>query len=64
MSNETHDDCGVIDCPWPECGKPWGDLWDYHWSSRSEIETECPHCGRPILLSRQESVDYAARVSK
>lgn len=48
-----------IKCPW--CGEMNRDLWDHGWGHREELETECGHCDKPILLSRVVSVDYTAR---
>lgn len=43
-------------CPW--CRKEIRDLWDFAWDNDEEIETECPSCGEPIVLTRNITVHY------
>lgn len=44
----------------PHCGKLMRDLWDHDWGCADEIETNCGHCGKPVLICRDVSVSYTA----
>ncbi len=48
-----------VECP--ECGDLVGDLWDFDWGSREEIETVCGECGAIYILQREVRVYYQAR---
>lgn len=54
----THSNGDRIACP--HCGEWNRDLWDYGWSGRESIETECGHCSKPFVLTRHMSVSYSA----
>lgn len=54
----TESDSEWIACPL--CGEMHGELWDYDWRMREDVETECGSCGGKFTLTRTVSVSYRA----
>jgi len=55
---QTYSEEDSIACP--VCGEVRGDLWDYDWGNRGEIEVECPGCDADLYLTAEYSVTYTA----
>lgn len=46
-----------VECP--HCGETITDLWEYNWDPVETTETDCDHCGKPIVIVRHVSVSYS-----
>jgi hypothetical protein len=42
----------------PHCNGTFGDLWEHDFQRREIVNTECPCCGKPISIRRNELVSY------
>ncbi len=42
----------------PYCGARNIELWDYDWTNREEVSTECGSCEKPVTIYRRVTVDY------